>query len=48
MCPFPKHGKRNYCKLPTKQAEIQAWDTLCIDIIGKYRMNPSKEAESTP
>ena len=24
--------------LPHKQAQIQAWDTLCIDLIDKYRM----------
>ena len=35
---FLKHCKRNYGKLPTKQAETQPWDKLFIDIIGKYRM----------
>ena len=32
----------NYGKLPTKQAETQPWDTLCIDLIGNYRMTPNK------
>ena len=32
----------NYCKLPLNQVETQPWDTLCIDLIGKYRMNPNK------
>ena len=42
MCQFPKCNKRNYGKLPAKQAETQPWNTLCIDLIGKYRMTPKK------
>ena len=34
--------KRKYDKLPAKQAETHPWDTLCIDLIGKYRMTPIK------
>ena len=41
-CQFLKRNKRNYGKLPAKQAETQPWDTLCIDLIGKYRMTPNK------
>ena len=41
-CQFLKHNNRNYSKLPDKQAETQPWDTLCIDLIDKYRINPSK------
>ena len=41
-CQFLKHGKRNYGKLLSKQAETQPWDILCIDLIGKYRMAPNK------
>ena len=28
--------------MPAKQAETQPWDTLCIDLIGKYRMTLNK------
>ena len=28
--------------LAAKQAETQPWDTLCIHLIGKYRMTPNK------
>ena len=35
---FRKCNKRNYGKLPNKQAETQPWYTLCIDQIGKYRI----------
>ena len=42
MCQFLKDNKRKYGKLPAKQAENQLWDTLCIDLIGKYGMNPNK------
>ena len=41
-CQFLKRNKKNYGKLPAKQAETQPWDTLCIDLIGKYRMTPNK------
>ena len=41
-CQFLKRKKRNYGKLPAKQAETQPWDTLCIDVIGKYRTTPNK------
>ena len=30
--------------MPAKQAETQPLDTLCIDLIGKYRMTPNKGA----
>ena len=42
MYQFRKRNKSNYSKLPAKQAETQPWDTLCIDLIGKYRMTPNK------
>ena len=41
-CQFLKRNIRNYGKLPAKQAETKPWDTLCIDLIGKYRMTPNK------
>ena len=42
-CQLLKRNKRNYDKLPAKQAETQPWDTLCIDLIGKYRMTSNEE-----
>ena len=41
-CQFLKRNKRNYGKFPPKQAQTQPKDTLCIDIIGKYRMTSDK------
>ena len=38
-----KHNKRDYGKLPAKLAETQPWDTLCIDLRGKYRMTPGRK-----
>ena len=42
MCQFPKCNERKYSKLPAKQVETQPCDTLCIDLIGKYRMTSNK------
>ena len=39
MCQFQK---RNYGQLLAKQVEIQQWNVLRIDLIGKYRMTPNK------
>ena len=41
-CQFLNHKKINYGTLPAKQAETQPWDTLCINLIDKYRMTPNK------
>ena len=27
-------------KLPLKESETILWDTLCVDLIGKYQFNP--------
>ena len=37
-----KHNNRIYGKLPAKQADNQPCDTLCIDLVGKYRMTRYK------
>ena len=42
MCQFLKRNKRKDNKLPAKHVETQAWDTLCNDLIGKFRMTPNK------
>ena len=36
-CQFLKRGKKQYGKLPAKEAESTPWETLCIDLIGKYQ-----------
>ena len=41
-CQFLKRNKRNYHKLPVKQAETQPWDILSIDLIGKHTMTPNR------
>ena len=44
-CPTFQRSKttnQKYGKLPPKQAEINAWDTLCVYLIGPY-MIPRKE-----
>ena len=39
-CQFLKRNKKQYGKLPPKEAEIIPWDTLCVDLIGKYQFTP--------
>ena len=39
-CQFLKRNKKNYGKLPPKEAESVPWDTLCVDLIGKYQFSP--------
>jgi transposase InsO family protein len=39
-CQFLKRSKTHYGKLPPKEAEAVPWDTLCVDLIGKYQFNP--------
>ena len=39
-CQFLKRNKKQYRKLPPKEAEIIPWDTLCVDLIGKYQFTP--------
>ena len=36
-CQFLKRNKKQYSKLPPKEAETIPWDTLCVDLIGKYQ-----------
>ena len=39
-CQFLKRNKKQYGKLPPKEAETIPWDTLCVDLIGKYQFTP--------
>ena len=36
MCQYMKRNKKQYGKLPPKEVETIPWDTLCVDLIGKY------------
>ena len=40
VCQRLKRNKKNYGKLPPKQAEATSWQTLCVDLIGRYKLNP--------
>ena len=40
MCQFRKRNKKQYGKLPPKDAENIPWDALCVDLIGKYLITP--------
>ena len=43
-CQLTKTKKVKYGKLPEKEAEIIPWDTLCIDLIGPYKLKqPNKK-----
>ena len=35
-----KRNKKQYGKLPPKEAKIIPWDTICLDLIGKYQFAP--------
>ena len=35
-CKASQFLKKQYGKHPIKEAETKLWDTLCIDLIGKY------------
>ena len=39
---FLKRNKKQYGKLPPKEAETIPWDTLCLDLIGKYQFIPKE------
>ena len=39
-CQRLKRTKSSYGKLPPKEAEATPWDTLCVDLIGKYQFTP--------
>ena len=37
---FLKRNKKQYRRLPPKEAESKAWDVLCVDLIGQYQFSP--------
>ena len=40
MCHFLKGNKKQYGKLPPKEAETIPWYTPCVDLIGKHKFIP--------
>ena len=43
---FLKRNKKQYGKLPPKEAETIPWDTACVDLIGKYQFTPKGGGEN--
>ena len=43
ICQKSKKHTKKYGKLPEKEAEIQPWETLCVDLIGPYTVSKSKK-----
>ena len=41
MCQMTKRGKIKYGHLPTKEADVNPWDVLCIDLIVSYSVKQS-------
>ena len=37
-CQRAKRRNHKYGKLPPKEAETNPWDTLCVDLIGPYKI----------
>ena len=42
-CQRLKRSNKKYGKLPPKEAEAQPWDTLCVDLIGKYQFTTKSD-----
>ena len=42
---FGKRNKKQYRKLPPKEAESKTWDVLCVDLIGQYQFMPKGEGK---
>ena len=46
-CQLTKRINKKYGKLPPKEAEIIPWDTLCIDLIGPYKIERKNKPDLT-
>ena len=42
-----KKNKKQYRKLPHKEAESKPWDELCVDLIGQYQFTPKGRGKMT-
>ena len=40
MCQFLKRNKKQYGKIPSKEAETIPWDNLFVDLIGQFQFTP--------
>jgi len=43
VCKEAKHGSKKYGILPPKEPEVIPWHTLCIDLIGPYKIGKDKK-----
>ena len=46
-CQKTKIGHIKYGHLPEKEAEVNPWDTLCVDLIGPYTIKRKTIKKST-
>ena len=44
ICQRTKHFPDKFGKLPVKHGELIPWHTLCIDLIGPYKLGQDKFA----
>ena len=44
-CQFLKRNEKQYRKLPSKEMETISWDTLCVDLMGKYQFTTKGEGK---
>ena len=47
MCQFLKRNKKQYGKLPPKEADTNLWFTLCEDLIGKTNLSQKEEKRNS-
>ena len=43
ICQLTQKKSIKYVKLPVKEAEAIPWDTLCVDLIGPYKIESTKK-----
>lgn len=46
ICQRTKRTKKKYGHLPPKEAEVNPWETLCVDMIGPYQIT-NKQTKNT-
>ena len=47
VCQKTKTSKKKYGHLPEKKAEATPWDTLCVDLIGPYKITKRGTSDLT-
>ena len=43
ICQHTKKKSIKYGKLPAKEPEVTPWETLCVDLIGPYTIQSTKD-----